>query len=155
MALLMAHDWPGNIRELEHAVFRAVMLCDRDELSPRDFPSIPGAAATGRVTEIRAFSGVADQEQFGVEQVSLTASRADTPSRARYGVARLLDERGEMRSIGGLEEEAIRFAIGHYGGRLSEVARRLGIGRSTLYRKMKDYGIAPEAAGELKELAQA
>ena len=57
-----------------------------------------------------------------------------------------------MRAFGVLEEEVIRFAIGHYGGRLSEVARRLGIGRSTLYRKMKDYGIVP--AG-LKEMARA
>ena len=47
-----------------------------------------------------------------------------------------------MRPIGALEEEVIRFAIGHYRGRMSEVARRLGIGRSTLYRKIKDYGIA-------------
>jgi len=160
MVLLMAHDWPGNVRELEHAIFRAVMLCEADELSPRNFPSVPGAATESQVTEIRAFSGVAVQEQFGAEQVLLTASRTDSQGRARYGVARLLDERGEMRSIGVLEEEAIRFAIDHYEGRLSEVARRLGIGRSTLYRKMKDYGIAPGPSadirvGALKELARA
>ena len=39
----------------------------------------------------------------------------------------------------------IRFAIDHYGGQMSEVARRLGIGRSTLYRKLKDFDIDPEA----------
>jgi DNA-binding NtrC family response regulator len=60
----------------------------------------------------------------------------------RYGVARLLDDRGELRPFEVLEEEVIRFAIDHYSGRMSEVARRLGIGRSTLYRKVKDYGIA-------------
>ena len=38
----------------------------------------------------------------------------------------------------------IRFAISHYNGQMSEVARRLGIGRSTLYRKMKEYGLGPE-----------
>jgi DNA-binding NtrC family response regulator len=76
------------------------------------------------------------------EGVSVTDPRADRQVFARYGVARLLDERGEMRPIGVLEEEVIRFAIGHYRGRMSEVARRLGIGRSTLYRKIKDYGIA-------------
>ena len=68
-------------------------------------------------------------------------ARTDRPLFTRYGVARLLDERGEMRPIGALEEEVIRFAISHYRGRMSEVARRLGIGRSTLYRKIKDYGI--------------
>jgi DNA-binding NtrC family response regulator len=40
-----------------------------------------------------------------------------------------------------LEAEAIRFAINRYRGRMSEVARRLRIGRSTLYRKLKDLGI--------------
>jgi DNA-binding NtrC family response regulator len=39
----------------------------------------------------------------------------------------------------------IRFAIEHYSGQMSEVARRLGIGRSTLYRKMKEYDIASDA----------
>ena len=39
------------------------------------------------------------------------------------------------------EAELIRFALSHYRGQMSEVARRLGIGRSTLYRKMKDYGL--------------
>jgi len=38
----------------------------------------------------------------------------------------------------------IKLAIEHYQGQMSEVARRLGIGRSTLYRKMKEYGIDPE-----------
>ena len=37
--------------------------------------------------------------------------------------------------------DVIRLAIGHYRGRMSEVARRLGIGRSTLYRKLADLGI--------------
>jgi DNA-binding NtrC family response regulator len=85
--------------------------------------------------------GVADQEQGG-EALLTPASRPDRPLLVRYGVTRLLDERGEMRPIGALEEEVIRFAIAHYRGRMSEVARRLGIGRSTLYRKIKDYGIA-------------
>ena len=68
---------------------------------------------------------------------------ADRVAAARYGVARLLDERGEIRPIEALEADVIRFAIGHCHGRMSEVARRLGIGRSTLYRKLRDYGILP------------
>jgi transcriptional regulator of acetoin/glycerol metabolism len=61
---------------------------------------------------------------------------------ARYGVARLLDERGELRPFEALEADVIRCAVGHCQGHMSEVARRLGIGRSTLYRKLKEYGIA-------------
>ena len=40
-----------------------------------------------------------------------------------------------------IEAEIILFAIGHYQGRMAEVARRLGIGRSTLYRKLAEMGI--------------
>ena len=39
-------------------------------------------------------------------------------------------------------------AIGRYDGHMSEVARRLGIGRSTLYRKLKEFGLEPEDAAE-------
>jgi DNA-binding NtrC family response regulator len=46
-----------------------------------------------------------------------------------------------------LEEDVIRFALTYYRGQMSEMARKLGIGRSTLYRKMKDYGLAEENSG--------
>jgi DNA-binding NtrC family response regulator len=55
-----------------------------------------------------------------------------------HGQLRMLDESGEMRPLEELEAEAIRFAIAHYRGQMSEVARRLKIGRSTLYRKLED-----------------
>ena len=45
------------------------------------------------------------------------------------------------RELAAIEEEMIRVAIDHYGGRMTEIARRLGIGRSTLYRKLKEYGL--------------
>jgi DNA-binding NtrC family response regulator len=45
-----------------------------------------------------------------------------------------------MRRLEDIEAEIIKMAIERYSGRMSEVARRLGIGRSTLYRKLKEYG---------------
>src|SRR6202047_5194602 len=39
-ALLSAYDWPGNVRQLENAVFRAVVLADGDELTTAEFPQI-------------------------------------------------------------------------------------------------------------------
>ena len=42
----------------------------------------------------------------------------------------------------------IRFAYSHYRGQMSQMARKLGIGRSTLYRKMKDIGMEAEMLGE-------
>jgi DNA-binding NtrC family response regulator len=62
-------------------------------------------------------------------------------------VLRLLDENGDVRKLDALEEDVIRFALTHYRGQMSEMARKLGIGRSTLYRKMKDYGLAEAESG--------
>jgi DNA-binding NtrC family response regulator len=56
----------------------------------------------------------------------------------------LLDESGHVRALADIEAEAIRFAISHYGGQMSEVARRLHIGRSTLYRKLDSLGLHAE-----------
>ncbi|HEY5083171.1 MAG TPA: helix-turn-helix domain-containing protein, partial [Rhizomicrobium sp.] len=62
-----------------------------------------------------------------------------------YGLP-LTDEAGQFRRFEALESDIIRMAIGHYQGHMSEVARRLGIGRSTLYRKLKEFGLVPEGA---------
>jgi DNA-binding NtrC family response regulator len=62
----------------------------------------------------------------------------------------LLDANGHMRPLDAIEAEAIRFAIRHYGGQMSEVARRLHIGRSTLYRKLDSLGLdAPMPRAEM------
>ena len=63
-------------------------------------------------------------------------------------LAKLIGENGQVRGIEEIEAEVIRFAIEVYNGRMSEVARRLGIGRSTLYRKLKDYGLEEAAERE-------
>jgi DNA-binding NtrC family response regulator len=57
----------------------------------------------------------------------------------------LYTEDGNLRSLDEIEADVIRLAIGHYRGRMTEVARRLGIGRSTLYRKLGDLGIESAA----------
>ena len=54
------------------------------------------------------------------------------------GTLAMLTNAGEMRPLEELESEIIRFAISHYRGQMSEVARRLKIGRSTLYRKLDE-----------------
>jgi DNA-binding NtrC family response regulator len=67
---------------------------------------------------------------------------APLPAPSQPGMLSMLSANGEMRPLEDLEAEIIRFAIAHYRGQMSEVARRLKIGRSTLYRKLD------EAAGE-------
>jgi len=71
---------------------------------------------------------------------SIAAAAAAPPT----GALALLDGSGHMRALADIEAEAIRFAIGHYRGQMSEVARRLRIGRSTLYRKLDSLGLDAE-----------
>ena len=53
----------------------------------------------------------------------------------------IMDEGGHVRSLESIERELIAFAIETYSGRMAEVARRLGVGRSTLYRKVREYDL--------------
>ena len=57
----------------------------------------------------------------------------------------MLTAAGEMRPLEEMETEIIRLAIAHYRGQMSEVARRLQIGRSTLYRKLEGLGLEAES----------
>jgi DNA-binding NtrC family response regulator len=52
-----------------------------------------------------------------------------------------------VRPLAEVEEAMIRLALERYAGRMTLVARKLGIGRSTLYRKLKDLGISDTVAG--------
>ena len=131
--LIQTFSWPGNVRQLENTIFRAVVLCDDTMLDVCDFPQIAaamGVDATARPTG------------------SLTAPVAGTvapasPVNSAYALM-VTDMVGHIRKFEDLESEIIRMAIGRYEGHMSEVARRLGIGRSTLYRKLKEFGLEPE-----------
>lgn len=54
---------------------------------------------------------------------------------------RFIGSNGEVAALADVERELIGFALAHYGYRMSRVARALGIGRSTLYRKLREYGL--------------
>ena len=56
----------------------------------------------------------------------------------------MISDSGDVRTLEEIETEVIRFALSHYRGQMSQMARKLGIGRSTLYRKLKDIGIADD-----------
>ncbi len=122
---LKAYHWPGNVRELKNAVYRAVILCDTGELTAGDFAQIGAGSESMRPAQQSARFNLVDQDP-GVTSAGLFSG---------------IDGAGEVRTLAAAEEEMIRFAIAHYDGQISEVARRLGIGRTTLYRKLKEYGI--------------
>ncbi len=125
-ALLMSYDWPGNVRQLQNALFRAAVLCDGDALTRADFPEIARQAEDPRPLA----------ERMPGNRLTAAADGA--------GVA-LYRADGNLRPLEEIEADVIRLAIGHYRGRMTEVARRLGIGRSTLYRKLGELGIGDAA----------
>jgi len=136
MALLNHARWPGNVRQLENAVFRAVVLADGEEIGVQEFPQI--AARDSVVNASDAATLVPDEAAArGGSDLALVVD--PTPSFAPDRLA-LLDG-AHIRPLDELEAEIIRFAIAHYRGQMSEVARRLRIGRSTLYRKLE--GLEP------------
>lgn len=81
-----------------------------------------------------------------VARASPTEQLIAAQSSALLDALALLDEAGEVRPLEEIESELIRYAITHYRGQMSEVARRLRIGRSTLYRKLEALGLNSEQA---------
>lgn len=159
--LLTGYYWPGNVRQLENAVFRAVVLCDGATLELKHFPQIAQTRRAGDKTADSAWA-----EQGGAGRWPLAAplhglSDATEAAYAHAGLAepepkpdaeptqsalrvRAVDDAGNVRPLNEIEADVIRLAMIQHRGRISEVARRLGIGRSTLYRKLREHDIDPE-----------
>ncbi|MGB3502490.1 MAG: sigma-54 dependent transcriptional regulator [Mesorhizobium sp.] len=148
LALLTAYDWPGNIRQLENAIFRAVVLADGAVLGPDDFPQIrlevDGFEPETVVVHAASATTALLQTQ-AAEDLETVENRGDFRRSDRFGTVAALDSGGNVRSLAEVELDMILLAIGHYKGQMSEVARRLGIGRTTLYRKFREYGIDPDS----------
>src|SRR4051812_37780110 len=140
LSLLGSYRWPGNVRQLENAVFRAVVLADGAEIGVNEFPQIAAqlvtdAAPSAREQWIETSPAMAAAMPGAAENSGIVLRNAH-PSTPSGPSLPLTDSHGEVRPLEEIERDVIRFAITHYDEQMSEVARRLKIGRSTLYRKL-------------------
>jgi len=147
-SLITSYTWPGNVRQLENAVFRAVVLADGDRLTTAEFPQIATHVEGFRAEIPSAPSGVPKKPVYDGPVVlgadNIVPRTIEVPA-SGSGAASLglpiETEEGEIRSLESIEADMIRLALARYRGHMTEVAKRLKIGRSTLYRKMRDYGL--------------
>ena len=129
-------------------MFRAVVLADGPQLTVAEFPqiaahvegfraAIPPAPAPGRHAARDHRTGHAGRREHRAPH---HRGRRGRGSKGALGIPAVTDA-GEIRSLEAMEADMIRLALGRYRGHMTEVAKRLGIGRSTLYRKMREFGL--------------
>jgi len=123
--LLQNYDWPGNLAELENVLFRAVLLSDGPALTVQDFPQI------WRRQQLQSREDLLNMERILSDQ----------------GGQIFWNGLGHIRPLSDIEKCAIDAALQRYDGRLSETARRLGISRATLYRKISIYEMKDQVKG--------
>ena len=123
LATLLSYDWPGNVRELQHCLDRMAALHSEGALQMADLPS-------------------ALQNQWassGLHRLSGAVADPDGPAGGlpHFDVA----PKSPVISIPESEKQTIANALATTSGERGKAARLLGIGRTTLYRKMKEYGL--------------
>lgn len=134
MNVLTQQDWPGNVRQLENTVFRAVILAEGAYLTATDFPLLADVFEAAGISAGPPLL-VDDFEDFGAN------TGQDRWSDEDHERVAIFDKEGNLRSLHAIEKDLIALAIDTYQGKMSEVARRLGMGRSTLYRKLREHDL--------------
>ncbi|NOZ31651.1 MAG: sigma-54-dependent Fis family transcriptional regulator, partial [Alphaproteobacteria bacterium] len=122
--LLRGHDWPANLRELEEQLRAAILMTNNPVLYPTDFPDLAAPSEN-----VRPSAGI----PVSVDQIPPVSPASD----------RFCRPDGTMVSLSEIERDLINYALVKNSGSMAATARALGIGRSTLYRKMELYALAP------------
>jgi len=116
------------------------VMGEGDQLGLADFPQAAVHNAPLEAGEPLVLSHATAPEMVAGNEIPIAPFTAP-------GSLAMLTATGEVRPLEEMEAEIIRFAISHYRGQMSEVARRLKIGRSTLYRKLDEAGANEPASG--------
>jgi DNA-binding NtrC family response regulator len=124
LRLMMEYEWPGNVRELEHSIERACALSSGPVLHMSDFPT--------QVQDHRRHAQQAHEEKLRGDAAATTGS-------ALTGNAQ-----NQVLSIAELEKQAILNTIRQMKGDKLLAAKLLGIGKTTLYRKLKEYDLGDD-----------
>ncbi|MGR3301331.1 MAG: sigma-54 interaction domain-containing protein [Candidatus Scalindua sp.] len=114
MDKLMSYNWPGNIRQLQNSIRRAILITTNDTLLPEHFD----------------FPDLGENDLRMIESLESGLSTLEAALR-----------RGEVLPLSEVEEIFIRRALNATNGNISAASEKLGIGRSTIYRKMQELGI--------------
>jgi DNA-binding NtrC family response regulator len=122
LRLLMEYDWPGNVRELKHAMERMAAMYSENS------PEVPLPSAL--IQHQAGHSGLPASEDFS------RGFGAEPVPEECY-----LPSKSPVISLPDSERQTIERALAATAGERGRAARLLGIGRTTLYRKMKEYGL--------------
>jgi two-component system response regulator HydG len=125
--LLMEHDWPGNVRELQHAIERACALSSGPVLHLGDMPT--------QLQDVRLHRGA---------EMHPSLSRTGAGEGLGPGPGSAGDLPTRVLSIAEMEKNAILNTLRQLKGDKLMTAKLLGIGKTTLYRKLKEYGLADD-----------
>jgi len=140
---LRAHDWPGNVRDLENLVYRTVLLCRKPVIEAADIEQLLQEHVGGIVAPSVPVSPVAPQPESvaGVGAPSVATLPADpTPAPAAVPTVSPLDLSTQVEAR---EREVLLAALARNRNNLSRTAKELQISRTTLYSKLHKYGILP------------
>jgi len=142
LELCRRHDWPGNVRQLQAVIHRAVALADGAVIVPADLPQLLAGRADAAQQIAEAIS------PSGPVHVDAATHSGRVRGAATSGPDRFLSDSGDVLPLADVERELIGFALRRHDYRMSQVARALGIGRSTLYRKLREYGFDTDMDSE-------